>query len=691
MAIDRMKKVTLLTPVQASQRLLKTIHSLGICEVSDVLNNHPELKDALKRPTIVTDEIDSNLQKIQTILSLLDIFSPVVKGFIQGLAPVPLLITKEELDNALHKFDLEEVYKEAQLLDTEYRKVERNISAIENQITELEPFEDLPFAIHEFRKPQKIKLLFGKIVNASYQALQKDNDFKKKTTVEIVYPGQYYRKTDKVGELPGYGPKDTIRILVACLPGDLTEIQKKLRDYGFEEISLPEINGTVRDHIRELKADLSTLKVQAQEIANKAHKLSVHRRTAEVLKAYWENKKRMVLSKSKAVEGKWIQILTGYVREIDLPKLQQVIKNEMPEVSILVEDPAPGEDVPISISLPPLVRPIQMLINMYGLPPYDFFDPSPALIWGFLLFFGICFGDVAYGLILLFASLYIMKRTKPYEGIYNFAKLLFFASIPTIICGFLLGSLFGDLYKPEYLGENNILQRIMEKTTVLNPMDQPVVLLLIALVIGVLNQFFGIGLKMYGMAKRGDKAGAVMDGLMWLIALPGFIIIVSGMFVTPPSWLSWIGIALFGIGALGLVLTQGRDQANPIARFVTGLISLYGIVGSYGITAFIGDTMSYCRLLALGLTTSIVAMSFNMIANLLRPIPYVGIIIFILALIVGHLFNFLISVMGAFVHSMRLILVEFFGRFYEGGGKPFEPLGFNSESAILVTSEEKNK
>ncbi len=155
MAIDRMKKVTLLTPVQASQRLLKTIHGLGICEVSDVLNNYPELKDALKRPTIVTDEIDSNLQKIQTILSLLDIFSPVVKGFIQGLAPVPLLITKEELDNALHKFDLEEVYKEAQLLDTEYRKVERNVSAIENQITELEPFEDLPFAIHEFRKPKK--------------------------------------------------------------------------------------------------------------------------------------------------------------------------------------------------------------------------------------------------------------------------------------------------------------------------------------------------------------------------------------------------------------------------------------------------------------------------------------------------------------------------------------------------------
>jgi V/A-type H+-transporting ATPase subunit I len=110
-------------------------------------------------------------------------------------------------------------------------------------------------------------------------------------------------------------------------------------------------------------------------------------------------------------------------------------------------------------------------------------------------------------------------------------------------------------------------------------------------------------------------------------------------------------------------------------------LSLYRIVGSYGITAFIGDTMSYCRLLALGLTTSIVAMSFNMIAGMVRD--SLGVVPFILVLILVHPFNFLISVMGAFVHSMRLILVEFFGRFYEGGAKPFAPLGFDSEAAIL--------
>lgn len=688
MAIDRMKKVTILSPVKASQRLLRTLQGIGVCQVSDTLDNYPELKDLLKRPSVITQEVDTYLQKLQTILTLLDIFSPVIKGFIQGLAPVPLLITKEELDNALHKFDLEEVYQEAQLLDTEYRTVERSISAIENEITELEPYEDLPFLINEFRKPKRIKLLFGKIVYSSCQSLKNDDFLNKKAAIEIIYPGKYYRKDGLTNELPHYSDKETVRILVACQAEDLSEIQKKMREYGFEEISLPNINGTVRDRIRELKADLSTLRVQSQEIANKVQKLSVHRRTVEVLKAYWESKKRAILSKSKAIEGRWVQILSGYVREVDLPKLSQTMKNEMPEVSILVDDPAPGEDVPVNITLPPLIKPIQMLVNMYGLPPYDFFDPSPCLLWSFLLFFGICFGDVGYGIILLIASRYIMKRTRPYEGIYNFAKLLFFASIPTIIVGFLFGSLFGDLYKPEYFGENNILQKMIEKTAIYDPMAQPVILLLVALFIGILSQFFGIVLKMYGMAKRGDKIGAVMDGLLWLIILPGFIILVTNMFVTPPSWLNWLGIVLFCVGGLGLILTQGRDQKNPISRFIIGMISLYGIVGSYGLTAFIGDTMSYCRLLALGLTTSIVAMSFNMIANLVRPIPYVGIIFFVVVLIIGHVFNFLISVLGAFVHSMRLILVEFFGRFYEAGGKQFEPLGFNSESAILITSDE---
>ena len=144
-----------------------------------------------------------------------------------------------------------------------------------------------------------------------------------------------------------------------------------------------------------------------------------------------------------------------------------------------------------------------------------------------------------------------------------------------------------------------------------------------------------------------------------------------------------VGYVLFAAGALGLILTQGRDAKGIGGKLFNGVMSLYGIVGSYGLTAFIGDTVSYSRLLALGLTTSIVGYSFNLMAGLLRDIPYVGLVLFILVVVVGHVFNFTISVLGAFVHSMRLIFVEFFGRFYDGSGRAFKPLGFDSPTAML--------
>jgi V/A-type H+-transporting ATPase subunit I len=145
---------------------------------------------------------------------------------------------------------------------------------------------------------------------------------------------------------------------------------------------------------------------------------------------------------------------------------------------------------------------------------------------------------------------------------------------------------------------------------------------------------------------------------------------------------------MFAVGAIGLVLTQGRHAEGIVAKVGTGVVSLYGIVGSYGCTAFIGDTLSYCRLLALALTTSIVGLTVNMIAGLLaESVPYVGTVLFIVVFVVGHTFNFAISMLGAFVHAMRLVFVEFFGRFYEGGAKPFEPLGFDSPAYILKRSQ----
>jgi V/A-type H+-transporting ATPase subunit I len=684
MAIDKMKKVTLLCPVTATQRLLKTIHSLSIIQLVDVFDRYEDAKGKLDRQETSTEDSDRELQKINLMLGLIDLFAPEKKSFVQGLAPVPLLVDPQELSRIRKQFPLDTYHAEADQLDADFRRAERSIGDTENRLKDLKPLEELPFRVADFRNPRHVRLFFGAIPRKNIDALAHDATLPKTVAWEEVEPAQFNRKDGS-----GHATQATVNrgeaawLLAAALPDSEPALRKALTENGFEEIALPQVTGTVRDQVRALEGDLAELRNQVKGIEAKVQKLAEHRHALLLLKAFWEDCKKLTLSRANCAHGKWVQVVTGYVREKDVNRLEAALKTEYANVTVCVEDLSPEDTPPVSLTLPPMVRPIQMLVNLFGLPVYNSFDPSPFIMPTFLIFFGICFSDVAYGTMLIAMSLYIMHKTKPYAGIYNFARLLFYGGLSTVFFGFLLGSWFGDLYMPQYLGENNIMYRIMTTTRVIDPLQKPIVVLLIALTIGMFNQFYGIALKMYGALLRGDKAEALFDGLLWLVILPGFVLIVGKLFAPVPAPLFNLGLALFAVGAVGLILTQGRASSGLVGRFMTGMISLYGIVGTYGITAFIGDTMSYCRLLALALTTGIVALSFNMMADLLRPIPYVGIFLFIFVLVAAHVFNFFISVLGAFVHSMRLIFVEFFGRFYATGSKPFAPLGFDSKTAIL--------
>lgn len=678
MAIDKLKKVTFLCPITVTQRLLKTLHGLSMVEIVDVFERFEEAKDKLQRQEVSCEDCDRELQKINLILGLLDLFAPEKKSFVQGLAPVPLVVDPQELNRVKEQFPIDKYYAEANHLDTEFRQIERARTDIENRLKDLLPLRSLPFPVDSLKKAERFAFIFGAIGPMGVAVLQQNEFLAANAAVEEVRPLQ-----DGDGSASSSAQKDKTWVIVACLKEHHEEVRKHLAACGFTEIPLPNISGTVRDQISALEEDLAELQDRVNRIREKVNQLVTHRHALKLLKAFWEDCKKLALTKTNCAHGRYIQIIAGYVREKDCPTLEKTLKADFPNVTICIEDLAPGEMAPVSLSLPQFVRPIQMLVDLFGRPAYNTFDPSPFIMPTFLLFFGICFSDAAYGSMLILFSLYIMYKTKPYPGVYNFAKLLFYAGISTLIFGLLLGSWFGDLYMPKYLGEDNIMYKIMKTTQVIDPLQKPIVVLLIALAIGMVNQFYGIALKMYSALLNGDRESALFDGLLWLVTLPGFVLLVSKMFAPVPTPVFYSGLVLFIVGAGGLVLTQGRETASLPSRLITGIISLYGIVGTYGITAFIGDTMSYCRLLALALTTGIVALSFNMMADLLRPIPYVGMFLFIFVLIIAHVFNFFISVLGAFVHSMRLIFVEFFGRFYITGSRPFAPLGFDSKTAIL--------
>ncbi|HOS04136.1 MAG TPA: V-type ATP synthase subunit I [Candidatus Hydrogenedentes bacterium] len=686
MAIDRMQRATFLCPKEAIAPLVRALHKMGAVEFHDVLAQHDASAGQLTQPETSTEDSDRALSRIHFILNLLDHFVPEKKTFVEGLAPLPLVVDEAELRQAVEQFDLEEAFHKATDLDDAYRNAERLLAETQAKLAEAMPFADIPYMLGEIETLRHIRVMFVRIPPAQLPLLEQDEEVKALSAREAVSSGPALRKDHSANAAPP-PPNQALDCAFVFLRQDEETMRRLLAKYGFEELPIPHADGKVRDRIRELQADIAEYSEHLEQAAARIRALRDWRRPVSVLKGYWEGRRARSLAIGLAAQGHWTGVLAGYVRAEDAPPMQRMLQQDFPGVSMVLEDPAPDDPVPVHLSLPGPIRPIRMLVKMFGLPPYAEFDPSPFIIWNFLLFFGICFGDVGYGLMLTTFGLILSRKTRQYEGVNDFLRLLTYGGVSTIFFGFIFGSWFGNLVEAQYLGENNPFLRVKEATMLLDPLEKPLVMLAFALGIGILNQFYGVGLMMYGLLRKGDWMSALCDGLFWLIALPGMVLMVVKLLADVPDAVFTTGLLLFAVGATGLVLTQGRAESTLFGKIATGVVSLYGIVGTYGCTAFLGDTLSYCRLLALGLTTSIIALCVNMIAGLLRDaIPGVGIVVFIALVIVGHLFNFGISLLGAFIHAMRLIFVEFFGRFYSGGARPFQPLSMSSETFLLKPS-----
>ncbi|MCX5808940.1 MAG: V-type ATP synthase subunit I [Proteobacteria bacterium] len=698
MAIELLKKVTVVSPKETNKRLVKAINNLGMMEIIDIKDSL-ENDVPFKNYEVPTEEEDNSLYKIDFILNLMNIFSPEQESFIKSLTPLPLVISRKEIDTVLSEYNLEDNYRYASELDEIYRRSERVINEIENEMKELGPIADIPFDLAEFFSPTRVGMAIGYVPEKNIIQLNPATEPWTEVAWEEVKPTVFPDNNQKY-DTSNAAEKQTnerVRMVFAFLKDDAEGIRKALSDIGFEEIQLPKRRERIIDRMRELEGDLEKYRDQVAEVAEKVKLLVAGqrdgegRRSLQILKAYWTNTRNRQVAAMKGVHGKWVYILSGYIRSKDTGIFVATINKEFPESMVTVEDPSPDEDLPVSISVPYLLKPIQLLTEMFGLPSYRGFDPTPFMQLNFYIFFGICFSDVGYGLMLIITGAYLTAKTKAYRGVNNLTRILLYGGISSVIFGALTGSWFGDLHKPEYLGQGNILHVLQQKCLVLDPMDKTILALIIALSLGVLNQFLGIILKMYGAIRNRDFIGAFSDGICWIVTLSGLLMIVGKIFGDIPPKIFNTGIWLFVGGIIGLILTQGRDLKGPMGKLAGGVVSLYGIMGSYGIVAFIGDTLSYCRLLALGLTTSIIAMAFNLMAGMIRDVPYVGMVLFIIVLLVGHLFNFLISALGAFVHSMRLIFVEFFGRFYEGGTRPFQPLSFDSSVCVMKKAGESGE
>lgn len=458
--------------------------------------------------------------------------------------------------------------------------------------------------------------------------------------------------------------------IFACCKNEASEaLETALRALGFAKPQQP-VPELPRDRIAADRRREESCRKEIGLLTEKIKKSAEKRREIENFADFCRNGAERCRTAEETGGTGHTVLIRGYAAERDLPYLKKALERRF---TVVIEtEEADSELAPVILQNNAFARPAEGLVKMYSLPGPRDIDPTALTGFFYYLFFGMMFSDAGYGLIMVAATLFALKRLKLSRASAQNMRLFLYCGISTTLWGLVYGSFFGDsiaVISESFFGKRIALPALID------PMNgDAVALLVLSLALGFAEIIAGLCAKFVTCLKNGDRAGAFFDAGLWITCLSGAAAAAVGFTVLPSLKAAGTAIALVSVA--GLILTQGRDKKNPVARLFSGIISLYDITG------YVSDLLSFSRLMALGLTTSAMGAVFNMLASMAgRSVG--GIIMLIIIFPAGHIINFGLNVLGAYVHTLRLQYVELFSKFYEGGGREFKAFSFKSRYTDL--------
>ena len=661
MAIEKVKKVMILSEIDKKKDVLDSLFDEDFFHVESISE---ELLQNLKgcKYLVPSKTYEEEINKIDRVQNIFKEFGLNKQGFVQGFFPQEIEVSEEKFKETVNNFNFEKFYVNLASLKDHYSEVLEEEAKLKEEKSFLINLSGFPFQFSILNGTERTMSLIGEINTKKLQQLTKD------------------KRTDEVFLYVFQEGKNKSKIFILYTREDVALISDLLKEYSIDIINPPsEFSGFIEEETTRIEKRLSELSNLKNIIFSKIEELYKDKKNVLILEDYYRSLAWKESTTSKFLVGKEILFIKGFVKEDDYKKLEDVVRKSG---ALLFDVEIENKDVvPVSLKNSVLFRPFEFLIRMFGVPSYNNVDPTPLVAVLFTIFFGFALGDAGYGLVLAMMGLFFALKYKNNLCAWKFFMILFYGGAMSVVVGVLTNSYFGNLFSAYF--PNASLTKHLEQIAIINPTspEGSVQFIIISVVIGFITQMVGICVNAFVKFRSRNYADAIFNAIGWLLFLPGIVLLLlasgSPILKTVNYFILSTGLIFILIGGF---LSTRRTFFKPIAA----LVNIYGIRSSYGISSFLGDTLSYLRLFALGLSSGILGTSFNLIAKVIgEMLGPVGFLFVIIALLVLHLLALFMNVLSAFIHSMRLNFLEFFGRFYDLGGYEFKPLGFNFKNIIL--------
>lgn len=660
MAIEQLEKLSIIASRDLQDEVVGALTRLGTVHVERVVS-----EDCLGCKELSDPEQDLmrgftfELSKVDFLISFLEKYRTKKRGFVSTLIKPKHYLTFEQFFAAREAIDLEQIYQECFTMDRRFVAFSERVERLERELEELEHWVELEIPMGELVGDPVFRLILLRVAVEDLEELSAALEQEAAaSSLEVVSRNESW---------------------AACIllfhPETDEDVTLLLSRFKHQVVTLRDLGEEPVERYDQIRRDITAIDRRRDKIADNIARYQALLPQLEIVHELLLNKRLQLEATTGFGVTKSAVVIEGWVTSSAAEETITAINTLSDEISIERRPPRDDELPPVSLKNRDWFKPFEILTVLYGVPNNREYDPTWIVALSFVLFFGFCIADVGYGAVIIVAFL-LMRAFLPLgQKVKNLLLVLSYGGAMAMVFGVLTGSWFG--INPASLPS------ALTSLQVFDPLQDPVPVMAACMVIGLVHMLSGTVIEARDNLRAGNYADALIDqGLVMLLFVGSSIFALLAVAGLVPFWTVF---ACAGAAVGGMIVLGGHANKSVPGKMFGGLYETYNTV-----VGWMGDTVSYLRLFALGLATFAVAWVINTLSGMARGIaPVIGILLMLLILVFGHTFNLAVNLLSAFVHPLRLEYVEFFGKFYEDGGRGFTPLEVQSKTVFIEELEKR--